>query len=214
MYIKLKNKKIYKIILRNILPELYIYKKQNLEHNVKRIYCLYKKNFIVMVLVNPDFNIRIRIIKLKFLKNIYLGKNIIFNKKLYSECIECGRVHAQHKYKNCGCAVNCFCAYNAAINRNKCKNCNKLIIKNKIKFKKCEKKMCSICLTHCNYKLESCGHNFHKKCLNYWYNSNNNCPLCRSKIKNIEFQSKNYINTYYSFAKDCNGLVDIFLSKI
>jgi len=49
--------------------------------------------------------------------------------------------------------------------------------------------ICSICLEE--YKEEElliklkCNHMYHKKCLEPWFNNNNNsCPLCRCKIDN------------------------------
>ena len=48
---------------------------------------------------------------------------------------------------------------------------------------------CSICLNE-NKKYRnltcSCGHTFHKKCINRWLNSNNDCPLCKRIIKKEE----------------------------
>jgi len=49
----------------------------------------------------------------------------------------------------------------------------------------CEPEECSICLDkneepYC--KIKSCSHIFHKKCLNKWYSTTNNCPYCRSPI--------------------------------
>ena len=46
--------------------------------------------------------------------------------------------------------------------------------------------MCSICLNE-NKKYRnltcSCGHTFHKKCINRWLKDNNTCPLCKRVIK-------------------------------
>ena len=46
--------------------------------------------------------------------------------------------------------------------------------------------MCSICLNE-NKKYRnltcSCGHTFHKKCINRWLKNNNTCPLCKRVIK-------------------------------
>jgi hypothetical protein len=43
---------------------------------------------------------------------------------------------------------------------------------------------CSICLLELNKDIKKlkCEHNFHKKCIDEWINTNNVCPLCRSII--------------------------------
>jgi len=47
--------------------------------------------------------------------------------------------------------------------------------------------MCSICFNE-NKKYRnltcSCGHTFHKKCINKWLKTENTCPLCRKIINN------------------------------
>jgi hypothetical protein len=53
----------------------------------------------------------------------------------------------------------------------------------------CEPEECSICLEkneqkYC--KIKKCSHIFHKKCLNKWYATKNNCPYCRCKIVDKE----------------------------
>ena len=45
---------------------------------------------------------------------------------------------------------------------------------------------CSICMdsnTDINFVMTSCGHNFHKECVEQWINVKNNCPNCRQIIK-------------------------------
>ena len=44
---------------------------------------------------------------------------------------------------------------------------------------------CSICLEECktSTKQLTCGHVFHKKCINKWLNKKKTCPLCREKIR-------------------------------
>lgn len=45
---------------------------------------------------------------------------------------------------------------------------------------------CSICMdsnTDINFVITSCGHNFHKECVEQWLNVKNNCPNCRQIIK-------------------------------
>jgi hypothetical protein len=48
------------------------------------------------------------------------------------------------------------------------------------------KNPCSICLLELikDIKKLKCEHNFHKKCIDEWINTNNVCPLCRSIIPN------------------------------
>jgi hypothetical protein len=43
------------------------------------------------------------------------------------------------------------------------------------------KNPCSICLLELNKDIKKlkCKHNFHKKCIDEWINTNNVCPLCR-----------------------------------
>ena len=174
-------------------------------------------------------NIKIYIIELNFLKSI---KNAVKN-NLYALCIECGTVHAQHKYKVCGCNVNYFCAYNRLNKTNNCGLCKKNIIKHDIKL---EKDMvqhthnkdineCSICLEECNTKLSSCGHYYHKTCINSYYNfhdpggsvaqdHNNNCPLCRKKLLSMADFATRYDNTKFSLGRNKEGLVDIIIQVI
>jgi hypothetical protein len=44
---------------------------------------------------------------------------------------------------------------------------------------------CSICLSDLNnnYETMSCKHNFHKKCITEWLNTNSTCPICRGFIE-------------------------------
>ena len=45
---------------------------------------------------------------------------------------------------------------------------------------------CSICLLKIKdnkiYKIKNCQHSFHKKCINKWKKTSNECPLCRGPI--------------------------------
>ena len=62
--------------------------------------------------------------------------------------------------------------------------------------------MCAVCLSTINekgsYKLE-CGHVFHTNCIVQWFrNSNGNCPCCWDNKKKISFYGvweRPYINT-------------------
>jgi hypothetical protein len=72
----------------------------------------------------------------------------------------------------------------------------KTLRKNKIKdisYRKIKKndplleETCSICLDDFKYrefhKELSCKHNFHKKCIDRWFNKDHSdCPMCRSKV--------------------------------
>ena len=51
--------------------------------------------------------------------------------------------------------------------------------------------ICSICLDDKNknvVQLHSCGHIFHKKCLDTWLNIKPYCPLCRSELYIEKYQ--------------------------
>jgi len=57
-----------------------------------------------------------------------------------------------------------------------------------------DKNECSICLNEISLKYlntTSCGHTFHKKCINKWIIQRNNCPNCRFVFKDM--------NNYYLF---------------
>jgi len=58
--------------------------------------------------------------------------------------------------------------------------------------------MCSICFNE-NKKYRnltcSCGHTFHKKCINKWLKAENTCPLCR-KIINNNHQTTQLLDTH------------------
>jgi len=45
---------------------------------------------------------------------------------------------------------------------------------------------CSICLSRIKenkiYRIKNCKHSFHKKCINRWKKTSNECPLCRGPI--------------------------------
>lgn len=54
---------------------------------------------------------------------------------------------------------------------------------------------CSICCEKGNKKTvkTSCGHIFHKKCLNKWLEEKQECPLCRTKFPTYQFVNTNQI---------------------
>ena len=54
---------------------------------------------------------------------------------------------------------------------------------------------CSICLdTIDNLFVTNCGHYFHKRCIDRWLNTNDNCPLCRTITTSVE-EVSNYTYT-------------------
>lgn len=59
--------------------------------------------------------------------------------------------------------------------------------KNKSKMEKCLS-----CLDKKNKKLyfTDCEHTFHGRCLDKWLEENENCPLCREYIKDIQYSSE------------------------
>ena len=59
--------------------------------------------------------------------------------------------------------------------------------KNKTKMEKCLS-----CLDKKNKKLyfTDCEHTFHGRCLDKWLEENENCPLCREYIKDIQYSSE------------------------
>jgi hypothetical protein len=45
---------------------------------------------------------------------------------------------------------------------------------------------CSICLESFRNKelyISTCKHKFHKTCINQWFETDNRCPLCRTKLR-------------------------------
>ena len=52
--------------------------------------------------------------------------------------------------------------------------------------------ICSICQEEIlkNEKELSCGHSFHKKCINTWLDENNTCPNCRKLNIDTRFKCK------------------------
>lgn len=58
---------------------------------------------------------------------------------------------------------------------------------NKCNKTECNEKDCSICLDEIlnDFFITDCGHHFHKKCITKWYNTSQECPLCRGHIYEI-----------------------------
>lgn len=218
--VKFIHKYIHYDIIKELISNIYNYKIQGIEYYMVDVFHNEStKNRIIMTKTISSIknNIKIILIELNFLK--LLGSNI-FYKNFFTYCVECGQIHAQHKYKNCGCSVNFFCAYNKLNKSNHCSKCNKYIINQKIKLEKTkETKECSICLENCKTVLESCGHHFHKYCIESYYNSNseccdnNTCPMCRGKLLSLNNFTKFYPQTDFSFGNK-QGKVDIIIQAI
>ena len=225
------DKYLHHDIIHELLVSIYNFQVQGIDNSLTDVFLNNRNKIIMTKTISSIYrNIKIYIIELNFLKSI---KNAVKN-NLYALCIECGTVHAQHKYKVCGCNVNYFCAYNRLNKTNNCGLCKKNIIKHDIKLEKDmvqhtthnkDKNECSICLEECNTKLSSCGHYFHKTCINSYYNfhdpggsvaqdHNNNCPLCRKKLVSMADFATRYNNTKFSLGRNKEGLVDIIIQVI
>jgi NACalpha-BTF3-like transcription factor len=46
--------------------------------------------------------------------------------------------------------------------------------------------ICSESLGNCKIHTTKCSHSYHKECLDKWLISNNTCPICRTKIEEID----------------------------
>ena len=216
-------KYIHTDIISELLCNIYDYKIQGIKkENVEVFHNNKNKIIMTKTTSNISQNIRIILIELNFLKTI--------NRKLsytnfYTYCVECGQIHAQHKYTNCGHSVNFFCAYNKLNHSNCCSECGKKIIEDDIKIiKSKEKDICSICIDTCGTKLEKCGHHFHKSCIQNYYTSqkcgstqktrNNHCPMCRDTMFSLKKHTLTYINTKFSIGNNREGVVDIITQVI
>jgi hypothetical protein len=73
---------------------------------------------------------------------------------------------------------------------------------------------CPICFEDIkkdNEFITGCSHRFHSVCINKWLENNNNCPMCRKKIKfaNIHEQQINHIDYAVDYAvNDDNNLMN------
>ena len=182
MDLVIKEDKIYKDLVRCLLEKIYYSKLHGLDDSYKLVVNKKNKVYITNVLSQFLNNIQIFIIKIHFLKTILKpNKHIMYN-TFYTFCVECGKVHAQHKYKSCGHYVNRECALYKTLNTNKCRCCEKKIINRKLQIvKKKKKDICSICLDETRYALKGCGHHFHKKCIKKFMQWEINV-LCVEKI--------------------------------
>lgn len=68
---------------------------------------------------------------------------------------------------------------------------------------------CVICLSnlHSEYKLLSCGHSFHKDCINRWLDSNTSCPVCRKQIDS-QISANNISNNIIYLINEIHNLCD------
>lgn len=204
---------IYKIAVA-LLNKIYIYKMQGIYQDFTHNYDTKKIVYISRIASCIEDNIRLHIIRLTFLKTLN-KKNTLIHKCVYGSCVECGLIHAQHKYRRCGHYVGLACAYTKSLSSNRCRKCNTEIVKRKIEFVKDKKNVeCAICLEKCNTKLKNCNHYFHKKCLKLSYQNSNACPLCRGDIvqnKTVDI----YKNTKFSIHKNFKqGLIDLIITTI
>ena len=101
----------------------------------------------------------------------HLCENIIDN-SLSQVLLGCG-----HRYH-----YNCFMLMKSdehgyIFNNGKCPECD-YDIENEMS------KECSICFENLIEDIQktSCGHFFHKRCLNDWFKMNRVCPMCRKKL--------------------------------
>lgn len=193
---KLKNQDCYLKLFKNIFKTAYKYrfieKKIYLEYYCNKTH----KMFFLKIETSNENPMNINILELNFIKKL---KRKFFKHLM---CVECGRLHATHKYKGCKHYVNYRCALSAYQNNNECNKCKKNIT-NKTKeilFNQSNKSdLCSICLEPTNYILK-CGHHFHPTCINISKNYSNNCPYCRTnlydkvdKFRNIKYEYNNTI---------------------
>lgn len=219
------SKYVHTDILKELLVNIYNYKIQGKHMQLVDVFHNNKSKIIMTKVTSPKNlaeNIKIFLIELNFLNSI---NSKIFVKNFFTYCVECGEIHAQHKYKNCGHSVNFFCAYNKINKSNCCSQCGKNIIKEDINLITTnDQQECPICLENCNTKLKSCGHYFHKTCIKTYYNSNlcgpnkieknNSCPMCRNKIVETKSKITKFKNTKFCIDKKREGIADILIQII
>ena len=102
------------------------------------------------------------------------------DEKSNSYCTVCNlKVGGSTVKLECGCGYHLNC-YLLIQNNEKCMRCSEKINKTEKDYHEC-----SICLENIkgNGKKTSCGHHFHKNCINSWKNmGNNTCPNCRAHV--------------------------------
>ena len=124
-----KQDRFYKFYIENLIPEVYYYHKEKTPKSLKKIFVSKDKVYILTILGGISDKIELYIYKINFLKSVpKFNKNILYN-TFFTYCVECGKIHAQHKYKSCNHYVNYECGLNAYLNKNECKQCKKKNIK-------------------------------------------------------------------------------------
>ena len=206
---------LYKSLINAKLFQIYNFQVQGINRIINDTFNITNKKVILTQTRSLiSSNIKIFIIELKFLRT----NNKIIKNNFYTYCVECGKMHAQHKYKKCGHYVNLLCAYQKVMYNNKCTKCNKKIVKKDVKLCKTNKiDKCPICLEDCNTVLEKCGHHFHSKCIKIYCKTNKNeltCPLCRTNLFNVKDCSTFNKNMSFSLPDNKSGLVDVITQKI
>lgn len=53
---------------------------------------------------------------------------------------------------------------------------------NRVLPREAKEETCAICLEKCNKKTASCGHYFHRACINTWRRRSTRCPICRKRL--------------------------------
>ena len=206
---------LYKSIINGKLFQIYDFKVQGINKVINETFFINNKKVIITQTKSlVSSNIKIFIIELNFLRT----NNKIIKNNFFTYCVECGKIHAQHKYKKCGHYVNLLCAYQKLMHNNKCSKCNKKIIKQNVKLCRTDKiDKCSICLENCNTVLEKCGHHFHSNCIKIYCKTNKNeltCPLCRNNMINLKDYSTINKNMSFSLPDNRSGLVDVITQQI
>ena len=203
--------KLQNTIINELINNIYNYKIQGIEETqIDYFFVSSSKIIMTKTISTLNYNITIFLIELNCLKT----KQSIIDSNLFTYCVECGKIHAQHKYKTCGHSVNYTCAYNAIKYNNKCNQCAKNIIKHKMEFAKGKKETCSICLEDTDTYISKCGHHFHKSCISKYCESHKDqvlCPMCRENIISFESNTQKYNNIEFKLENNKEGLVDLTL---
>jgi len=207
-------KDLHKSLINGLICKIYDFKIQGIDETFYDYFILDNKRIIMTQVQSArQSNIKIIIIELNFLRT----KSDTIKHNFYTYCVECGKIHAQHRYKTCGHHVNYLCAYGKLTHNNKCAQCNKNIIKHELKLVKSDKtETCSICLDECNTVLPECGHHFHKKCMKTFCNSKNEqkCPMCRQDIVPLKNYTIYHKNLTFSLPQNRSGFVDIMIQTL
>ena len=200
---------LYIDVINSLLEQIYNIRISGYKYEFVKVFSQNKNILMCKVISDNSHNIKIIIVEIDYLKPI--NKDIII-KNLYTHCIECGEIHAQHRYNTCGHYVNYLCAYKAINKLNSCGLCLSQIKPVNIKLKTSkEKEICTICLEDCNKQIDNCGHYFHQNCINLHIKKSNECPMCREQLYTSFFKIEKFKNTKFSLGKNKEGLVDIII---